>query len=125
MKIKAEEAPNFQSLNSYNSAKYCLISLMFVTYVLTLVFPCLVLGGCMCNRLLEGCIQLRAELHTAMSKIFYSDTVDEWLSVSVDSVINKLARIVTVASQQIQLGARVKTSSASLTMNANATQSMQ
>ena len=79
----------------------------------------------MCNRLLEGCVQLRAELHAAMSRIFYADTVDEWLSVSVDSVINKLARIVTVASQQIQLGARVKTSSVALTTNANTTQSVQ
>jgi len=61
-----------------------------------------------CHRLLGSFVQLRAELHAALSKVFYADTVDEWLSVSVDSVVNKLARIVSVASQQIQLGARVR-----------------
>jgi len=48
-------------------------------------------------------------LHAALSAIFYADAVDEWLSVCVDPIINKLARIVNVAGQQIQLGARVRT----------------
>ena len=73
-------------------------------------------------RLLESCVQLKAELHTAMSKIFYADTVDEWLSVSVDPVVNKLARIVSMASQQIELGAR--TSSIAVTTNVNTTQNV-
>jgi len=62
-------------------------------------------------RLLESCIQLKAELHTAMSQILYVDTVDEWLSVSIEPVISKLASIISVASEQIQLGARVKMTS--------------
>ena len=80
-----------------------------------------------CCRLLESFIQLRAELHAALLKIFYDDTVDEWLSVCVDPVVNKLARIVCVTGQQIQLGARVKSkaTSAVVTTNANATESMQ
>lgn len=60
-----------------------------------------------------------------MSEIFYADTVDEWLAVSVDPVINKLARIVNVAGQQILLGARVKTTSVAATTNANTTPSTQ
>jgi len=60
-----------------------------------------------------------------MSEIFYADTVDEWLSVSVDPIINKLARIVGVASQQIELGARVRTSSMAVTMNADTVQNVQ
>jgi len=78
-----------------------------------------------CCSLLESCIQLKAELQTAMSQILYADAVDEWLAVSVDPVINKLARTVSVASQQIQLGARVKSTSVNVTMNPNATDSMQ
>ena len=78
-----------------------------------------------CRRLLESCIQLKSELHAAMSKIFYADTVDEWLSVNVDPVVSKLARLVSVADQQIQLGARVKMTSVAVTANANTTESMQ
>jgi len=59
-----------------------------------------------------------------MSRILYADAVDEWLSVVIEPVINKLASIVSVASQQIQLGARVKTTSVTATMNPNATESM-
>ena len=54
-------------------------------------------------------MQLKTELHAALSQIFYSDSVDEWLSVTVDPLCNKLASIVNVACQQIQLDARVKT----------------
>jgi len=46
-----------------------------------------------------------------MSQILYVDTVDEWLSVSIEPVISKLASIISVASEQIQLGARVKMTS--------------
>ena len=84
-----------------------------------------VLYGCVCHRLLESAIQLKAELYAAMSNIFYADTVDEWLSVNVDPVMNKLARIVNVASQQIQLGGQVKAASvavAAVTTNASVTQ---
>ena len=83
------------------------------------------LYGCVCHRLLESAIQLKAELYAAMSNIFYADTVDEWLSVNVDPVMNKLARIVNVASQQIQLGGQVKAASvavAAVTTNASVTQ---
>jgi len=59
--------------------------------------------------LLESCTELKAELQAAMTKIFYADTVDEWLSVNIDPVISKLIRIVNTASQQIQLSAGVKT----------------
>ena len=60
-----------------------------------------------------------------MSQILYADAVDEWLSVSLNPVINKLARIVDMANQQIQLGARVKTTLVTVTMDPNATESMQ
>jgi len=60
-----------------------------------------------------------------MLRIFHADAVDEWLSVRVDPVINKLARIVRMASQQIQLGAGVKTTSVTMTVNPDATESMQ
>ena len=60
-----------------------------------------------------------------MSNVFYTDTVDEWLAINVDPVINKLASIVNIASQQIQLGARVKTTSLAATANAVAAASMQ
>lgn len=56
-------------------------------------------------------------LSADLSRVFYDDTVDEWISVNVDHMINKLGSLNNVATKQAELGGRAKnptTSSTSL-----------
>jgi hexosaminidase len=58
------------------------------------------------QRLLQSLIQLKIDLDSALSTLFTRDTVDEWLTVNVDVMLNKLSTVVSVANRQIELGAR-------------------
>jgi hypothetical protein len=50
-----------------------------------------------------------------LSKIFYADTVTEWLSVNIDPVVNKLDAIIKTTTKQIELGGSIKQPSPAVT----------
>ena len=52
--------------------------------------------------------QLQSDLYTALSSIFYPDTIEEWLEVNVNPKVNKVTDIVSKAEEQLSHGARVK-----------------
>ena len=44
----------------------------------------------------------------ALSDVFYPDTVEEWMSINVLPMVEKLRSLVEKANQQIAIGGRIK-----------------
>lgn len=61
------------------------------------------------QQLLANLEQLSNHLSAVLSEVFYEDAVDEWMSVNVKPLLNKLSNIVSVANKQIAIGGRPKT----------------
>lgn len=59
-------------------------------------------------RLLSQLEELQTYMKTAMSEVFYPDAVDEWLSTIIKPKIQEVSKVLSTASELLQIGARPK-----------------